>query len=203
MQDFLLSHFGVFLTWWGAFLLAFLDSSVFIFVPFGNDALVIYLAARHPDWFWWFPLVVTAGSTSGAAVTYWIGYKVGDAGLPKLVSKRKLERVRGRLENAGAVAIALPAALPPPFPLTAFILTAGALKVSRRRLLAVFAGTRLIRFGAEAYFARRYGDRVLAVLESDTATMIVAGLIVVAIVGTAVTIVSVWRGTRKADSAAV
>ena len=43
--------FGFFLTWWGAYLLAALDSTMVFFLPFGVDALVIYLSARSGMFF--------------------------------------------------------------------------------------------------------------------------------------------------------
>ena len=73
--------FGFFLTWWGAYLLAALDSTVVFFLPFGVDALVIYLSARSGMFFWIYPLLAAAGSVTGAAVTYWVGRKVGEMGL--------------------------------------------------------------------------------------------------------------------------
>ena len=73
--------FGFFLTWWGVFLMAALDTSMLFFLPFGIDALVIYLAARNESLFWLYPVLATAGSLAGAAVTYWIGRKLGEVGL--------------------------------------------------------------------------------------------------------------------------
>src|SRR5688572_25503726 len=137
--------FAWFLTWWGAFLLAALDSSLVFFLPFGIDAVVIYLAARNENVFWVYALLATAGSVAGAAVTFWIGRKAGDEGLERLVPARRLERVRARVRKGGAVAIAVPAVLPPPFPLTPFILACGALEVSPWRFFATFAGARLAR----------------------------------------------------------
>ena len=60
--------FGVFLTWWGPFVVGALDSSLVFFMPFGVDALVIYLAARDETLFWIYPLLATAGSLAGAAM---------------------------------------------------------------------------------------------------------------------------------------
>ena len=55
------SIFSFFLTWWGAFLIAALDASMLFFLPFGVDAVVIYMSARDEEWFWLYPLVATAG----------------------------------------------------------------------------------------------------------------------------------------------
>lgn len=193
-----ISRFGFLLTWWGLLLIAAVDSTIFFMLPFGNDALVVYLAARHRDPVWIYPLVATIGSTAGAAATYWIGLKAGENGLPKLVSERRLNWVRQRVHKAGALAIALPATLPPPFPLTPFILTYGALQVSAWRLLTVYAGARLVRFGVEAYFGQRYGVGVIRVLESDTFKWVIGGFIAVTVIGTVWSGITLWRRSRQA-----
>ena len=68
------------------------------------------------------------------------------------------------MRDSGAITLALPALLPPPFPLTPFILTCGALKVNPWRFFGTFATVRLLRFGGEALLARVYGRGVLRVL---------------------------------------
>ena len=185
--------FGFFLTWWGTFLLGALDSSLVFFRPFGIDALVIYLSARDENLFWLYPLLATAGSLAGAAVTYWVGQKAGEVGIERLVAAKRLDKFRGRVHNAGAAAMALPALLPPPFPLTAFILTCGALKVDRRWFFSTFATMRLLRFGTEAALARIYGRGILQVLESDGFRMVIVGFVVVAVLGTIVSAAMLWR----------
>jgi membrane protein YqaA with SNARE-associated domain len=186
-----------FLTWWGAFVLGALDSSLLFFLPLGIDALVVYLAARDRELFWIYPLLATAGSLVGAAVTFWIGKKAGDVGLERLVPARRLERLRSRVRDSGAVAMAMAALMPPPFPLTPFILTCGALEVDPRRFFSTFGIVRLLRFGGEALLARRYGAGILRMLESDGFQMVVAGFIVVAVLGTIVSGVMLWRSTHR------
>lgn len=192
----LVAGFAFFLTWWGAFLMALLDSSMLFFLPFGIDALVIYLAARNHDWFWIYPLLAAAGSVTGAAITFWIGKKVGEHGLDRLVSPKRLERMRCKVKDSGAVAMAVPALLPPPFPLTPFILTCGALAVDRWRFFLTFTVVRLLRFGVEAGLARIYGRGILRVLQSDVFQAVVIGFIALAVIGTAVSAVLLWRSTH-------
>ena len=188
-----MAGFRFFLTWWGLILLGALDASLFVFIPFGTDAVVIYVSARNRELFWLYPLLVTAGSVVGAAVTYAIGAKLGDEGLGRFVSSRHLERFRARMKDVGSLTMGLSALLPPPFPLTAFILTSGALKVPMTRFLTVFAVARLFRFGIAALLARRFGTSLLRILESEAVQRVAIGLVVVAIAGTAITIVRVWR----------
>lgn len=188
--------FRFFLTWWGLVLLGALDASLFVFIPFGIDAVVIYMSARNREWFWLYPLLVTAGSMAGAAITYAIGARIGDEGLRRFVSARQLERIRTRMKDIGPLAMGLSAALPPPLPLKVLILTSGALKVPLARFLAVFAAARLVRFGIGALLARRFGTSILRVLESEAAQWLVIGLVVAAIAGTVAALVRVWRASR-------
>jgi membrane protein YqaA with SNARE-associated domain len=58
------------------------------FLPFGIDAVVIYLSARNGMFFWLYPILATAGSVTGAAITYWIGRKGGEMGLERLLPGR-------------------------------------------------------------------------------------------------------------------
>jgi membrane protein YqaA with SNARE-associated domain len=189
--------FRFFLTWWGAYMLGALDASMVFFLPFGIDALVIYLSARNGMLFWIYPLLATAGSVTGAALTYWIGHKGGELGLERLISRERLERFRKRVQKGGAVAMAVPALLPPPFPLTPFVLTCGALNVNRWIFFGTFTVMRLIRFGSEAVLARIYGRGVLRLLESDGFQRVIFGFVILAVFGTIVSAVMLWRSTRQ------
>ena len=166
------------------------------FLPFGIDAVVIYLAARDEELFWVYALMAAAGSITGAAGTFWVGRKAGEVGLERLVPARRLERIRCRVRDSGAIAMAIPALLPPPFPLTPFILTCGALNVDPWRFFLTFGAVRVVRFGAEALLAMVYGRDVLRVLQSEPTQIVVGGFIMIAIVGTLASAVLLWRSSR-------
>jgi membrane protein YqaA with SNARE-associated domain len=191
-----------FATWWGVALISALDSSLFFFVPFGADTLVVYMAARNHDLFWLYPLLAAGGSTIGAAVSFWIGARAGEAGLDRFVSRRRLDRLKKRVHKKGTVALAMPAILPPPFPLTAFVLTSGALEVSSTRFFAVFVIARLLRFGGEGVLAFRFGTGILNAMQTQSFLWVMGGFIVVAVVGTAWSLVIAWRRTRIATAEA-
>jgi membrane protein YqaA with SNARE-associated domain len=186
-----------FLSWWGLLLLGAIDATLAFVAPFGVDAAVIYLAAREDTLFWLIPVMATTGSVAGAAVTFWIGRRVGEPGLKKLIKEQRLERVKDKVEKGGAYAIAIPALLPPPFPLKPFILTCGALDVDTTRFFVTLAVSRGLRFTIETALARRYGTWLLTVIESDTFQWIVLGLIGIAVVGSAISAVVIWRKLRK------
>jgi membrane protein YqaA with SNARE-associated domain len=192
-----LRFLGFFLTWWGAVVIAALDTSLLFFLPFGVDAVVIFLAARDEQFWWMYAILATAGSLVGAALTFWIGRKIGEVGLERMIPERRLERLRCRVRDKGAIAMALPALLPPPFPLTPVILTCGALKVDKFRFFATFGAIRLLRFTIEAALARVYGRGVLRMLQSDAFQNVIIGFIIIAVLGTVISAVLLWRSTHE------
>lgn len=184
--------FGLFLSAGGVFVLAALDSTIFFMFPFGIDAVVIVLAVRHPDSRWIYPILATAGSLAGTAITFWMGRKIGEMGLEKYVSKRRLNSAKAAVRKRGAIT-AVFGLVPPPFPFTAFVLASGALGVGAARFLGVLAAVRLVRFGAETLVAAHYGTSVLRWLNSDVMQEIVVGVIALAIVGSAISVYALLR----------
>jgi len=187
---------GVFLSTSGLIALAAAESTVFFWFPFGVDFAVILLVARHQDRAWLYPLLAAAGSVAGTAVTYWMGKKIGEKGLDRYVPQRRLKSLTARINEKGAVAVAFLGIIPPPFPFTALVLVAGALRVNFARFIAMLAAVRLLRFGAEAFLATRFGTVVIRWLNSDAVEYVVMGFGVLALVGTAVSIYALWRRTR-------
>jgi membrane protein YqaA with SNARE-associated domain len=188
---------GLFASPLGVVALAFLDSTLFFSLPFGIDAVVIILAARQRDLWWTVPLLATAGSVAGAALTFWMGRKIGEKGLERYVPPKRLKKIQAQLKKSGAIALAVLNLIPPPFPFTPFVLAAGALKVKRRLFFVTLAVTRLIRFGLEAALALVYGRRIIALLDSDTFKNVIFGCIILAVVLTTLSIVRVVRSTRR------
>jgi membrane protein YqaA with SNARE-associated domain len=188
--------FSLFLSPVGVTVLAALDSTLFFSFPFGIDAAVIIVSARHHDVAWTVPLLATIGSVVGAALTYWMGVLVGEKGLDRFIPPNRLEQVRSRIRDTGAIALAVLDLIPPPFPFTPFVLAAGALEVDAKLFFVTLTVCRALRFGFEALLAYWYGRRIVGWLDSDLFHDIVAFLIVAAIVGSIVAIVRVVRATR-------
>jgi len=180
----------------GVVILAALDSTIFFSLPFGIDAAVIILAARLKGLWWTVPLLATVGSIGGAALTFWMGVKIGENGLDRYVPPKRLKKIRARIRNSGAIALAVLDLIPPPFPFTPFVLAAGALEVKTSTFFVTLTVCRILRFGVEAALAATYGDGVLSWLDSDLFQDIVSFLIVVAVILTALSIVNLIRSTR-------
>ena len=187
---------GLFVSPIGLVVLAALDSTIFFSLPFGIDAAVILLAARDRAMAWSVPLLATAGSVAGAALSFWMGGKIGENGLERYVKPRRLNSIRKRVRNTGAIALAVLDLIPPPFPFTVFVLAAGALEVNTATFFVTLTICRIVRFGVEALLAVIYGRHILAWLESNTFHDIVAVCMVFAIVASAVSIVRLVRASR-------
>ena len=187
---------GLFVSPIGLVVLAALDSTIFFSLPFGIDAAVILLAASDRAMAWSVPLLATAGSVAGAALSFWMGGKIGENGLERYVKPRRLNAIRKRVRNSGAIALAVLDLIPPPFPFTPFVLAAGALNVNVRLFFVALGVTRLFRFGLEAALALVYGRRIIAWLDSDRFQDGVLVFIALAVVLTALSIVRVTRSTR-------
>jgi membrane protein YqaA with SNARE-associated domain len=196
MRGFFATIFGFFLSWWGLWLIAALDSTMVFFLPLAVDIAVVILASRSRELFWLYPILASAGSLCGAALTYYIGRRLGEVGLERYVPKKRLAGFRRRIEEKGAVALPILDLIPPPFPFTACVLAAGALKVDTVLFFVTLFLTRLLRFGVEAVLAYFYGPTIIGWLESDIFEYIGTALFAAAIIGTIVTTIELIRKSR-------
>ena len=146
----------------GVFLVSIVDSSfVPLPVPGVTDIMLILFAAQKMNVFV-LVLIATAGSALGGYFSYQVGQSGGMAFLEKHVPKRIFKRVCGWMESHAILAVALPALLPPPMPLSPFVLAAGALKMSRTRFMTAFTISRGIRHAIAVWLGIAYGPQVLA-----------------------------------------
>ena len=167
----------------GLFLMSALDSS-FLVLPFGNDLLLIALVSSNREGWSWIAYVIASaiGSVVGVLIVDVIMRKAGEKGLERFVSKRRVEKVKAKLENKAGITIFIATLIPPPFPFTPAVMTASALQSPRGKLLlAVFLG-RLLRFGIEAILALYFGRQMIAFLNSDVVSYFVYALIGIAVV---------------------
>ena len=167
----------------GLFLMSALDSS-FLVLPFGNDLLLIALVSSNRESFMWIVYVIVSaiGSVVGVFFVDLIMRKAGESGLERFVSRKRIDKLKAKLENKGGVTVFIATLIPPPFPFTPVVMTASALQSPRGKLLiAVFVG-RLVRFGIEAVLALYFGRQLLAFMNSDVVTYIVYGLIAIAVI---------------------
>jgi membrane protein DedA with SNARE-associated domain len=147
-----------------------------------------------------YALLATVGSLLGTAVTFWIGSKVGEHGLSRLIKPSRLKRVEQRVNRSAAISVAALAIIPPPFPFTAFVLTSGALHANVWSFFVTLTGVRMLRFAAESALAAHYGRGILFWMQSTTFTVIVGIMIALAVIGTLISAIAVYRSTRSSTA---
>ena len=178
----------------GLLALGVLDSS-FLFAPWGNDLLLVAIVTRHPriDYMFYLAGMSAVGSLLGCLLLDLTMRRLGEAGLTKYLSARRLKSVRKKVEHNAGRALAVASLAPPPFPFTPFVMAAAALQYSRARLLAVVGSARLVRFVIVGALALRFGRRILQWARLPVVQGLLIGLIVVCTVGS---IISVYEWIR-------
>jgi len=157
----LLPHWLVRLGPVGLFALAIVDSSIIpLPIPGSTDVLLLLLVS-HSGNPWLLTACAIAGSVVGGYTTWQIGKKGGEAAMKRWISARMLKRVNTWVGSHPVLAVFLPAILPPPIPLSPFILASGALGVSRGRFLAAYSAARILRYSLVSWLAVRYGRQVV------------------------------------------
>lgn len=186
----------------GLFLMSALDSS-FLVLPFGNDLLLIALVSSNRDSLMWIVYVIVSaiGSLVGVFIIDLLMRKAGESGLERFVSKKRIDKLKAKLENKGGITVFVATLIPPPFPFTPVVMTASALQSPRGKLLiAVFLG-RLLRFGIEAVLALYFGRQVLAFMNSDVVTYIVYGLIGIGVILSTLSLLRWLKRNKVAEAA--
>jgi membrane protein YqaA with SNARE-associated domain len=165
----------------GLILLGLADNSV-IPLPGSMDVLTILLAARHSQLWWYYAFMATVGAVIGGYITYALARKGGKEAFERKLSKRTAEKVFKRFERWEFFAVAVPALLPPPFPIVPFLLAAGALQYSRKKFVAALALGRGIRFTIVAGLGAIYGRHIVRFFSKyyEPALFTLIGLAVIA-----------------------
>ena len=177
----------------GLILMGVFDSSV-IPTPGGQDALTIVLAAGERDWWPYYAVMATIGSVLGGYLPYKLGRKGGEEALEQRLSKRKRERVKRIFEKWGFGAVFIPAIMPPPVPMSPFLLSAGAMDYPMKKFFLALSAGRAIRFTLVAYFASIYGRWLLKLFADNYMTIIIV-TVSLAVIGVAAFLV--YRAKRK------
>jgi membrane protein YqaA with SNARE-associated domain len=145
----------------GLFAIAIVDSSpIPLPIPGSTDLLLLWLVA-HKGVPWLLVLCAIAGSILGGYTCWHIGHKGGEAALHRHVNARLLRRINFWFEHHPILSVFLPAILPPPIPLSPFLLAAGALGVPRNRFLLVYGVARTLRYSFIAWLGVTYGRHVI------------------------------------------
>jgi membrane protein YqaA with SNARE-associated domain len=179
----------------GLVLLGIADSSL-IPLTGSMDVLTIYLAALHRDMWPFYALMATAGAMIGGYITYSLAREGGKEVMAYKLSPERAAQVSRAFERWGFGAVAVPAILPPPFPIVPFLLAAGALQYSRKKFLVALAVGRGTRFTIVAGLGALYGDRIVGFFSQYYKPTLVL-LIGLAVLGTLVTLLKLSHARRS------
>jgi len=187
-----LLHLGVF----GPLLLGIADSS-FLFLPFGNDLLIVVLTVGTHGHLPLYVLTAAIGSTLGVLLLDVVCRKGGEEGLKKMMKPRRLEYFKQRMANRAGVAIGLACLAPPPFPFTLVIASASAFEYPRRRLLGLVFIARSVRFSIVGLLAIRFGRQILRIARAPETSWIMLGFIAICLLGSVFQVAQWVRRSRK------
>lgn len=183
----------------GLILLAQVDNSP-IPVPGSMDVLTIILASSRKDLWWYYALMATVGAVIAGFVTYRVSRKGGKETLGRRLGEKRAKKVYSVFERYGFFAIFLGAVAPPPIPMSAFLMAAGAMQYPFKKFLAALTLGRTVRYTLLAYFASQYGHAIIR-WASRYYEPILIGLILVAVAGGAFGILYWrWHKKRRSDS---
>ena len=180
----------------GPLIFGIADSS-FLFLPFGNDLLVVILTVNNRPHLPWYVATAAIGSTLGVLLLDAVCRKGGEEGLKRMMKPRRLEYFKRHMSNQAAIAIGLACLAPPPFPFTVVIASASAFAYPRARLLGLVFITRAVRFGIVGWLAIRFGRDILRIAREPETTWIMLGFIAVCIIGSAFQVLQWVRRSRR------
>jgi membrane protein YqaA with SNARE-associated domain len=144
-------------------LLGLSDNTPFVSAPPGSvDICVILLAAHRPEWWAYYALMTTVGEVLGGYLTYRLAQKGGKQTLEKKVGKQRLEMVYKGFEKFGSITVLAGAILPPPFPFTTVLMTAGVMQYPRKKFFSALVVGRTVRYFAVAGLGRIYGRQMIS-----------------------------------------
>jgi membrane protein YqaA with SNARE-associated domain len=171
--------------------LGLLDNSP-IPVPGSMDLALLVLCIRGEQWWFYYSLMATAGALIGGFFTYRLASRGGKETLNRKFPQWQVDRVNKIFERWGFGAIAISAVLPPPVPITPFLIAAGATQYPARTFLTALALGRVVRYTILGYLSSLYGRKIirwLAELGHPSALVILG-----AIAATAIAVFFFWRG---------
>ena len=191
-----LFHLGYF----GPLVMGVLDSS-FLFLPFGNDLLVVALTAQHHEGYLLYVLAAVCGSTLGVFLLDLVARKLGEAGITKVAGERRFAYLQKKIGQNGGKVLALASLSPPPFPFTMAVAVTSALDYPRKRLLVIVAASRAVRFLILGALAIRFGHAILHIAESPAFKGFMYVFTLICLAGSAYSAVNWIRKSRKPRAA--
>jgi membrane protein DedA with SNARE-associated domain len=193
-------HFHDLLVAWGPLGILVLSTveSAGIPNPGGTDALILVLTIARPSDAVLVAALAVIGSLIGTLIFFEILRKGGERFLARYTSSGRGLRIRAWFQRYGLLAVFIPALLPIPIlPFKALVACAGAMRVSRARLLLVLAGARIARYGGLAYLGAELGENSTAWLKGHIWHMVVFAVLLFGVLYTLIH----WSGRHRVEPA--
>jgi membrane protein YqaA with SNARE-associated domain len=141
----------------GVLLLTFIDSAG-IPVTVALDGFLIYLCVVSPENALWATICAVVGSAAGNVVLYWIARKGGEKYLAKQDEGRGVSKFSHWFHRYGLLTVFVPALVPIPMPMKAFVILSGVFSISLGPFLATVLVARVLRYGTEAWLGVAMGN---------------------------------------------
>jgi membrane protein YqaA with SNARE-associated domain len=183
----------------GPFVMGIFDSS-FLFLPFGNDLLVVALTARHHNLYLIYVVSAVCGSTLGVLFLDLIARRIGEEGVARVAGQRRFDVLKGKINKYGGKALVTGSLAPPPFPFTMVVAVNSALGYPRKRLLLLIALSRGIRFLILGALAIKFGRTIIHLANSAGFKYFMYCFTAVCLAGSIVSITSWVRKARSKKS---
>jgi len=182
----------------GLILLGLSDNTPFVSAPPGSvDVCVILLAAHSPEWWAYYAFMTTVGEVLGGYLTYRLSKKGGKETLEKKVGIQRAEMVYKGFERFGVVTVLVGAILPPPFPFTTILMTAGVMQYPRKKFLSALVAGRAMRFFAVAWLGRIYGHQMIGFFLRNYRSMVYLLIGLASVAGFGTLIYFLWHCPRQ------
>jgi membrane protein YqaA with SNARE-associated domain len=161
--------------------------------------LVILAARRHTPLWPYYAFMATLGAVVGGYLTYRLAEKSEKETLEKKIGRPRAQKLYDRFKTHGFATVVAAAILPPPFPTSPIVLTAGALHYPRNNFLLALTLGRALRYFALGLAAHLYGRAILRVFANYYQPLLYT-LIVLAVLGAASTLLYFkWYRPRHRD----
>jgi len=189
------AHLGGF----GLLGMGILDSS-FLFMPLGNDLLMVGLTVRHRNLMLYYAVMATVGSVLGCLVVDLVCRRIGEEKLEKMVTRKRLDYVRAKIEKRAAWALVTASIMPPPFPFTPFIMAASTFEYPRVKMLSVVGAARLVRFAAIGGLSLAFGRQIIRISRTPEFQWTILAFVALCVVGSVLSVIRWFRTSRPAGS---
>ncbi len=134
---------------------------------------------------------------AGGYLTYRLAAKGSQETLERKAGKSRAGRIYRQFEKNGFLTLFAGSLLPPPFPFTSLLVTAGVMQYPRRKLLSALTPGRALRFFTVAFWGRTYGREVAAFFSRHYQPAI---YILISLALTAAIVLPVYFGIRRSTA---